>query len=112
MIVEVKSKKYKNQTVLIDDEDGPRVKEYEWYLSPARGETAPFIYTRVWGGKHKTKQLKLQRFIMQDIPDQADIGHKDGNFLNNKKENLFIYKTYRKQMVLQRGKPILYKGEK
>jgi hypothetical protein len=111
MVFTVKSKKYNNQTVIIDDEDWLRVKEYTWYLSPARGEVSPFIFTLVWGGKHKTRKLKLHSFIMQDTPDQTDVGHKDGNFLNNRKANLFIYKTYRRQMMKHQGRPILYKGE-
>lgn len=111
MVFVVKSRKYGNKTVIIDDEDWPRVSEYTWHYAPEKKGRDAFIFTSVWGGPGgKKKQLKLQRFIMRHIPERTDVGHFDENSLNNKKENLRLYKTYNGQIIKHNGRPVLYNG--
>ena len=111
VVFNVHNRKDGNVTVLIDAEDWPRVREYTWYIARKRGEIDAIV-TNTWGGpKHKTKCLKLHRLIMQDVPAGADVAHRDGNPLNNRKYNLYLCKTYNRKPVLRRGKPVRYKGE-
>jgi len=105
----VPSRKVGNQTVIIDAEDWPRVQEYKWRVVVKDGETAAIAAETWGGGKSKTKMLKLSRLIMRRVPEHSDVGHLDGNVLNNQKTNLYLYKTYNRKPVLRRGRPVRYK---
>lgn len=72
----------------IDEEDVERVSAYQWSKNTQSSPHTIYAQT-ITGGK----KLHLHRFIMglgdyQD--DKRIIDHKDGNGLNNKKENLTI----------------------
>lgn len=72
----------------IDEEDVERVSAYQWSKNTQSSPNTTYAQT-ITGGK----KLHLHRFIMglgdyQD--DKRIIDHKDGNGLNNKKENLTI----------------------
>lgn len=88
-------------TVIIDAEDWPRVKEYDWFYSPERFGKDAYIYTTVVSAirTRKAKLLKLHRFIMRDVAARTDIGHIDKNPLNNQKSNLFVYETYNRKLI-------------
>ena len=75
----------------VDDEDVERVSQYKWSQNNQSNEHTTYALTIVNG-----KKIHLHRFIM-GLGDYRDdkriIDHKDGNGLNNKKENLTICST-------------------
>ena len=72
----------------IDEEDLERVAQYKWSQNKQSSNHTTYAHTRTGG-----KKIHLHRFIM-GLGDYKDdkriIDHKDGNGLNNKKENLTI----------------------
>jgi hypothetical protein len=86
----VYSKRYGNQIVEVDDEDYDIVKEHTWFVS--------------YGGcsVNATKKLRIRGEIVVDGLRKAvylhnlivpfdRVRHIDGNYLNNKKNNLIAY---------------------
>jgi len=72
----------------IDEEDIERVSQYKWTQNKQSNKYTIYAHTNTGG-----KKLHLHRFIM-GLADYKDdkriIDHKDGNGLNNKKENLIV----------------------
>lgn len=84
MILKIFSKKYGEKEVLIDDEDWPRISGYSWHVNGKNGKL--YVVTNIPGGK-KQKKLKMHRVIM-NCHENDIIDHKNGNVLDNRKENL------------------------
>lgn len=72
----------------IDEDDVERVSAYRWGKNTSSSPNSTYAFTTTGG-----KKLILHRYIM-GLGDYKDdkriIDHKDGNGLNNKKENLVI----------------------
>jgi hypothetical protein len=66
-----------HQIVEIDDEDWPLISCYKWCISKTS------IYCSL-GNKATT----MGRLLLNIVDSDLQVDHKDGNFLNNKKENL------------------------
>lgn len=79
MIFTIHSKKYGPHKVEIDDEDAEKVFRHTWSVHYKKGRL-----TDVRTNLKTRKQLTLHRLIS----GRKMIDHKDGNPLNNKKENL------------------------
>lgn len=75
----------------VDDDDLERVSHYQWSKNTSSSNHTLYAQTIVNGRK-----VHLHRFIM-GLGDYKDdkriVDHKDGNGLNNKKENLVICDT-------------------
>lgn len=75
----------------IDDDDVERVSKYKWGQNNTSSKHTTYVFSNTGG-----KKIHLHRFIM-GLGDYKDdkriIDHKDGNTLNNKKENLIICDT-------------------
>jgi hypothetical protein len=72
--------------ILVDPEDAWLLEDYQWQV--VRPETAKTDYAErctSFSGKRKT--LRLHRVIM-GAPDGIDVDHKNGNGLDNRRENL------------------------
>lgn len=70
-------------TILVDDDDWVYLKDITWYIG-SKG----YAYTGVWMKfTQKTKQCKMERFIMR-VPKGFIIDHINGNRLDNRKSNL------------------------
>ena len=99
----IESKAHGTHTVLIDEEDWDKVKQYKWYLNKARTGK---IYVRAnidnpAGGVRihevngkvykypKQTTIPLHRVIM-NTPKGMYTDHIDGNTLDNRKENLRV----------------------
>ena len=75
----------------VDDEDYERVSQYQWGQNTTSNKHTTYAKTLMGG-----KTIHLHRFIM-GLGDYKDdkriIDHRDGNGLNNKKDNLMICDT-------------------
>lgn len=75
-----------NMVAVVDDGDFERVSTFVW--SPLVGRNGNFYArrtVRLEGGRQKT--ILLHRVIM-NAPEDMKVDHKDGNGLNNTRENL------------------------
>jgi len=82
--IPVKSEKYGLKHFFIDGEDFEKVKGFTWSINHKR-DNAVVSKTK---GKDR-KGIKLHRLIM-GADENSIVDHKDGNPLNNQKENLRI----------------------
>lgn len=75
----------------IDDDDMERISKYKWSINTSSSKHTHYAETRTGG-----KKIHLHRLIM-GLGDYKDdkriINHKDGNGLNNTKQNLEICDT-------------------
>lgn len=81
----------KDVKVTIDEEDWPRIKNMGWRVYIKNGKPAAVM----------AGTITLQRVIFQEknIPARHDVFHKDGDPLNNIKENLHLCRTYRGKRI-------------
>ena len=85
-------------SVYIDAEDYEKCKERQWRISQKRNK----YYVITGSG---TEQIYLHHFLIGKPEDMEnfEVHHKDGNSLNNRKDNLcFIEKSLNKLLVKQR----------
>jgi len=90
MVFIVKSKRFGDQVVTIDDCDREKVAEYHWSVRCEKSTLNLLIVSRVHVGFKKTKSIRLDQLILgiKKMPRLADIIHRDGNPMNFHKENL------------------------
>ncbi len=77
----------KGKTALVSDEDFKYLSRFKWYA----GHTNPwqwYAYRNAWVAGRKT-MLTMHRHIMGS-PRGMDVDHRDGDGLNNTRENLRI----------------------
>lgn len=96
----IDSPKYGKHTVLIDDEDWDKIKEYKWNIHYMKSTGKYYARTHSFKG-HKIKEIQLQRLLI-NAPFDKEVDHKDNNPKNNKKENLRLCSRSENQM--NRGK--------
>jgi len=99
-------KNSKIEWAMISDEDFHRVSQYKWSLCKSRHTTYAFAFTK---SHPLTKTIYLHRFLMGlDFGDKRVVNHKDGNGLNNQRENIEICsQLYNTQSI---NKPNTNKG--
>jgi hypothetical protein len=95
-------------TIEIDDEDWPRVRACVWDISSGSIRTTAKLKRR-----KKDALVCIQCFILQDIMISNDetIRHKDGNILNNKKENLKICSHLKEARSVKKYNPVIFEKE-
>ena len=76
----------KGYSILIADEDADRVKSHAWWVSSSPEVDGHILCFSTKIGK---KIIKLHRFIMGS-PEGRVVDHKNGNRLDNRKENLRV----------------------
>lgn len=89
--IALNSKKYPGLFALVDDEDYERVKDLGWY--PLRGDDRLYVVRNPKKSKPNLKrpiQERLHRFILGIKDSNIFIDHKNGDCLDNRKENLRI----------------------
>jgi len=81
----------KDVKVVIDEEDWPLIKDMGWHVYIKNGKPAAVM----------AGTITLQRIIFQEknIPLRHDVFHKDGDPLNNTKENLVLCRTFRGKSI-------------
>lgn len=80
----------KGFVTLVDDEDFERINALSWYAHKGKHTyyARTDIYIAFKNGKTKSKKIYLHRLILNITESSSKIDHKDGNGLNNCKENL------------------------
>lgn len=84
-----KSKKYGQQTMIVDDEDYDRVNKFRWTIS--KTVSGLYAYTDIvdelqtFGRRSKT----LGGFVL-DAKRQQQVQHRNGNKLDARRENVYI----------------------
>jgi len=82
----------KTASVIIDDDDFDKVKDYEWYLNP-NGYAITWYVIKKSNKKQSTKTISMHRIIMglktvDGRRAKVFIDHINGNKLDNRKSNL------------------------
>ena len=88
-----KIKLSRGKTALIDDDDFERVSQYNWYINENAEKTKLYAMRsklKSEEGTVKGTKVYMHRFILQVVEKSAVIQHKNGNTLDNRKENLAI----------------------
>lgn len=85
-IIDVSTPKFPNTFAMVDDEDFDRINAHEWTAFQCRPGATLYARRGVWVGEKK-KIARMHREILgENCPKIPD--HRDGNGLNNQKENL------------------------
>ena len=90
-----KIKLSRGKTALIDDDDFERVSQYNWYINENAEKTKLYAMRsklKSEEGTVKGTKVYMHRYILQVVEKSAVIQHKNGNTLDNRKENLAIKK--------------------
>lgn len=99
----IKSPKFGNMEIDIDDNDWYILSACRWYVqrNPLSGK---FYVQHSWKRNGEEVTIKMHRFIMGVIDPSIKVDHADGNTLNNKRSNLRIATC--SQNSMNRGKAI------
>lgn len=102
-----KIKLSRGKTALIDDDDFERVSQYNWYINENAEKTKLYAMRsklKSEEGTVKGTKVYMHRFILQVVEKSAVIQHKNGNTLDNRKENLAI----KKRAISKKNKIVLF----
>lgn len=79
----------KGLRALVDDNDYDLINQYNWYVLERKMKHHTIIYTHrsLYNGSKWTSQL-MHQLILGKSTTRIQIDHKDGNGLNNQRENL------------------------
>jgi len=85
----------RGQVALIDDEDFDRANAFKWFALKGKNT---FYAARSVPVNGKRNLQYMHKFIMGDNPLKLDIDHRDGDGLNDQKENLRLCTRSENQM--------------
>lgn len=81
---------YKDITFLIDKEDYDKIKDYRWYVYKKRKDSGYYVCSDKMINNIRIK-INLHRYLMNCVRnDGLIVDHKNGNTLDNRKNNLRI----------------------
>jgi hypothetical protein len=83
------SRKYHGRYAIVDDEDFDRVAKFKWNIvvPSKRNKTSYAIRFEIDAATGKRRKVWMHREVM-GADKAVDVDHRDGNGLNNQKENL------------------------
>lgn len=70
---------------LVDDEDFERVSQFHWHE-----DDAGYARTNVWKDGRKDSAPRMHRLVLGGVDTRLHVDHKNGNRLDNRKNNLRI----------------------
>jgi len=82
------SKKFGTLTILVDDEDFDRVKNYPWGVLKCVTSDVLYVKARRVDICNPRRYVSLHRFILGVDDPKIFVDHKNGNGLDNRRENL------------------------
>lgn len=74
----------RGMVALVDDDQAERLRAHRWYASP-NGHTT-YVYAYIG------RQTVYMHRLIAGAPPGMDVDHRDGNGLNNQRENLRLVK--------------------
>ena len=74
------------QIALVDDADVAVVEKYKWHVE--RGPSQPMYAVAQVPGEKPRRSLKMHRLLLGLKPGDPGVDHKNGNGLDNRRENL------------------------
>lgn len=86
-------RKHAGHVALVDDRDYERVMNHKWHVQVSRVRTHGAISTYYVQGNprhHAKGQYLLHRFILQITDPSIKVDHRNGNGLDNRRENLRV----------------------
>jgi hypothetical protein len=90
-----KIKLSRGKTATVDDEDFARLSEFKWYINENAEKTKLYAMRsrlKEEEGLYPGTKVYMHRFIM-NVKDKATaVKHKNGNTLDNRKDNLVLIK--------------------
>lgn len=95
-----KIKLSRGKSAIIDDDDFERVSQFNWYINENAEKTKLYAMRsklKSEEGIVKGTKVYMHRFILQVVEKSAVIQHKNGNTLDNRKDNLTIKKRILKK---------------
>lgn len=95
---------YPSAKILVDDEDYNFLVQFSWYLDR---DGYPC-------NKSGEKQIRMHNLLIKDIPDEAEVDHRDRLPLNNQKSNLRAATNSQQRMNQEKviGGSSVFKGVK
>ncbi|MBP7284858.1 MAG: hypothetical protein KBA66_24950 [Leptospiraceae bacterium] len=90
-----KIKLSRGKSAIIDDDDFERVSQFKWYINENAEKTKLYAMRSRLKSEEDTvtgTKVYMHRFILRIVEKSAVIQHKNGNTLDNRKENLVIKK--------------------
>lgn len=88
--IEWASKKFGRLEIMVDDEDYENVSQYPWGVITCKSSDVKYVKARHVDPQKPRKYFSLHRFILGIDDPKVFVDHKDGNGLNNQKDNLRI----------------------
>lgn len=81
----------KGYKAIVDDEDYEKVSQYKWYANIKNDYSTPYAYRKQWiSEKKKYISIAMHRFVFGLVTGYLDVDHRNGNTLDNRKENLRV----------------------
>lgn len=99
----------RGMVAIVDDEDFESLNQRKWFAANNRGN---FCACRVMRTQFQEHKIKMCNVIM-NVPEGMVVNYKDGNRMNNRKENLRVCtksQAQQNQKPQQRNKSSEYKG--
>ena len=93
----------KEHTILIDDEDFEKLSQYTWYIQRIPTKHREYKYVRYTADIDGIKNPSMHQILLGFPEKPAVIHHIDGDGLNNKRENLEIFKNNRENLLRRRN---------
>jgi hypothetical protein len=87
-IIKWSSKKFGQLDILVDDEDYDRLIKYPWGVLKCVSSDVLYVKARNVDPERPRKYFSLHRFILGIDDPKIFVDHKNGNGLDNRKENL------------------------
>jgi hypothetical protein len=81
----------RGQSCLVDDEDFEYLSQFKWYALETSRKGTFYAARRVSNGKGRSREKRKSVLMHKELlgtPDGIGTDHRDGNKLNNQKENL------------------------
>jgi hypothetical protein len=92
MDIKVKNKKGEYFTVLIDDEDYIKIKDFKWHAWNKKDDKYYVVASSTQKAQYHKHTVRMHNIIM-NCPEGMIVDHKNRNTFDNRKENLRICTT-------------------
>jgi AP2 domain len=73
---------------MVDDADYPLISQFKWYAHKGKHDSTYYAVRKVRGADGKQKDIRMHRFILGLTDPKVQGEHRDGDGLNNTRDNL------------------------